>query len=226
MGDVRVRQAINYAINRAAIAQAVLGEFGVPTSSPSAEGYDGYTAEAIDAYPYDPAKAKALLAEAGYGDGVDIPVVTVAWGGLDTLTTAITPMLAEVGINLVTTTTTDEKAYADGATNRQYSAVAVGYGSLPMFRMGTDLVLPDARPFNGFGTDDPEAMALFEDLRTASGDDVAAKAQALNTYLVDNAWFAPILFSPILYYAKPEITGLDVSGGRSTVSILDLALAG
>ncbi|MDR2378147.1 MAG: ABC transporter substrate-binding protein [Bifidobacteriaceae bacterium] len=225
MGDVRVRQAINYAIDRAAIAQAILGEFGVPTSSPSAEGYDGYTAEALNYYAYDPDKARQLLAEAGYPDGFELPVATVAWGGLDTLTTAITPMLAAVGIQLQVTTTTDEKAYVEAATDRRHSAVAVGYGSLPMFRMGTDLVLPEARPFKGFGTDDPAALALLAELRVATDDEQLAKAQALNDYLVENAWFAPVLFTPIMYYFRPGITGLDVSGGRSTVSILDLRLA-
>jgi peptide/nickel transport system substrate-binding protein len=225
MGDVRVRQAINYAINREAIAQAVLGSFGVPTSSPSAEGYDGWTQAAQDYYNYDPEKARTLLAEAGYAEGLTINVVTVAWGGLDILVTAITPMLAAVGITLDTLVTTDEKGYGEGAVGRQHSAVAVGYGSLPMFRMGTDLVLPEARPFNGFGTNDPGAMALFDELRTASASTVTEKAQALNTYLVENAWFAPVLFTPILVYARPGIAGLDMSGGRSTVSVLDLYLA-
>ncbi|MDR0436127.1 MAG: ABC transporter substrate-binding protein [Propionibacteriaceae bacterium] len=224
MGDVRVRQAINYAINREAISAAILGPFGVTTSSPSAEGHDGWTEAAQQYYNYDPEKAKALLAEAGYADGITIKVCTVAWGGLDILVTAITPMLAEVGITLDTLVTTDEKAYAEGAVNRQNSAVAVGYGSLPMFRMGTDLVLPDARPFNGFGTDDPGAMALFEELRVASPETAVEKAQALNTYLVENAWFAPVLFTPILLYSRPGIGGLDISGGRVTVSVIDLYL--
>jgi peptide/nickel transport system substrate-binding protein len=224
MGDVRVRQAINYAINREAITQAILGDFGVPTSSPAAEGYDGWTAQAASYYSYDPTKAKALLVEAGYPDGFELPVATVAWGGLDVVTTALTPMLAEIGITMVVNTTTDEKAYADAATNRQASAVAVGYGSLPMFRMATDLVLPEARPFNGFGTDDPEAMALLQELRLAAPEQSAERAQALNTYLVEQAWFAPVMFTPILIYYRDGVTGVDLTGGRQTVSILDVAL--
>ncbi|WP_088625443.1 ABC transporter substrate-binding protein [Oceanicola sp. 22II-s10i] len=70
--DVRVRQAINYAVNKDAFNQVIcsgLGEIAnmcVPKDSP------GYDEQAASHYTYDPDKAKALLAEAGYADGCDI----------------------------------------------------------------------------------------------------------------------------------------------------------
>ncbi|MDR1393854.1 MAG: ABC transporter substrate-binding protein [Bifidobacteriaceae bacterium] len=226
LGDVRVRQAINYAIDRQAITTAILGDFGVPTASPSAEGYDGWTPEAQSYYSYDPDKAKQLLAEAGYANGFEMPAATVAWAGYDTLMTAIEPMLAAVGITLNVTTTADETGYYEALTGRQQSAVLVGYGSLPMFRMGQDLVLPEALPFNGFGTDDPSALALFDELRSAPPDQASAKAQALNTYLVENAWFAPVLFTPIFAYYRNGVSGIDLNDGRQTISVLEVTLEG
>ena len=65
--DVRVRQAMNYAINKEAIIKAVLRGHGKPANSPLAPQVWGYTP--VKTYPYDPAKAKALLAEAGYPNG-------------------------------------------------------------------------------------------------------------------------------------------------------------
>jgi len=64
LADVRVRQAITYAIDRAAVVKSSLPEGSQPAKEfiPSTvAGYD----DQVEDYPYDPAKAKALLAEAG-----------------------------------------------------------------------------------------------------------------------------------------------------------------
>lgn len=222
LADARVRQAINLAIDRESISSALLGEYGVASSQPSAEGFDGYVADLTDAYPYDPERARELLAEAGYADGFTLPTLTVAFGGLDTITTAVQPMLAEVGITMDVTVTTDEDSYIDGMVNQQHSATAVGYGSQPMYLMGQALVLPDALPFNGFGTDDPEALALLDAITVAGPDDREEAAQALNAYLVEEAWFAPVAFGPVMYYARAGLGGVQVNGGAPTISLLDL----
>lgn len=226
LGDVRVRQAINYAIDRESIAAALLGEFGVSTAQIAAEGFDGHSEDLEDAYAFDPDKARELLADAGYADGFTLPVMTVAFGGLDLVVTAITPMLAEVGITLEATVATDEKTYIDGMINRQYSAVAVGYGSQPMYEMAQNLVIPTGMPFNGFGTDDPEAMSILDDLARATGDDQRALAVELNTYLTEQAWFAPVMFGPQISYYGDTVTGIEISGASPTVQVLDVRSAG
>jgi peptide/nickel transport system substrate-binding protein len=65
--ELRVRQALNYAVDRKAIVQAVSNGLGVPLYGPLTPSTMGYWpgAEYVG-YPYDPAKAKALLTEAGY----------------------------------------------------------------------------------------------------------------------------------------------------------------
>jgi len=67
--DRRVRQAINYAINKTAIIALYQGTADIATNGmpPYMLGYN----DDIKDYPYDPEKAKALLAEAGYPDGFD-----------------------------------------------------------------------------------------------------------------------------------------------------------
>jgi len=73
--DKHVRQAINYAVDVDAIQQALLNGMGTRialTLPANAFGYD----QAWKPYPYDPAKAKALLAEAGYKDGFTVPLMT------------------------------------------------------------------------------------------------------------------------------------------------------
>ena len=68
-----VRQALNYALDKDAIVKHVLFGFGETTGQalPIMFGYD----QAIKPYPYNPAKAKALLAQAGYPHGFDLPMI-------------------------------------------------------------------------------------------------------------------------------------------------------
>ncbi|MGQ3047929.1 MAG: ABC transporter substrate-binding protein [Niveispirillum sp.] len=68
--DKRVRQAINMAVDRKAILDQVFQGSGKPAKNPIPPGVFGYLADNKD-YPYDPAKAKALLAEAGYPNGFE-----------------------------------------------------------------------------------------------------------------------------------------------------------
>lgn len=75
LSDVRVRQALNYALDRRELAERVLGGYAVPAKGPI--GFDDtipWTDTSIQGYPYDPDKARSLLAEAGWkdtdGDGV------------------------------------------------------------------------------------------------------------------------------------------------------------
>ena len=66
--DVRVRQALNYAVNREAIAQGLLGGIVRMATQPTPIIAYGYNPE-LDIWPYDPERALALLEEAGYPDG-------------------------------------------------------------------------------------------------------------------------------------------------------------
>jgi ABC-type dipeptide transport system, periplasmic component len=63
-----VRQALNYAVNKDAIVRDVLKGTGSLSKGPVLPGTWGADA-GLKAYPYDPEKAKKLLAEAGYPNG-------------------------------------------------------------------------------------------------------------------------------------------------------------
>ena len=66
--DVRVRQAIAHAIDRQAIIDGAMFGFGTPIGSHFAPHHPAYT-DLTGQYAYDPAKARELLREAGFGDG-------------------------------------------------------------------------------------------------------------------------------------------------------------
>lgn len=71
LSDVRVRQALNYATDVDAIIKSVLEGNGRKMTGPLTPHMFGYD-PAVKGYPYDPAKARQLLAEAGYPNGLEI----------------------------------------------------------------------------------------------------------------------------------------------------------
>jgi ABC-type transport system substrate-binding protein len=71
--DLRVRQALNYAVDREAIAESIF--HGEATPAGSSNPIPGWID--IEPFPYDPEKAKELLAEAGYPDGFPLTLKTL-----------------------------------------------------------------------------------------------------------------------------------------------------
>ncbi len=96
--DLRVRRAVAHALNVELIVQKVLRGQGQATGSFISPLVDGYLPELDKRLPFDPAKARALLAEAGYpnGFGVTLDCVNVAWR--DAVCQAASAMLTQVGL--------------------------------------------------------------------------------------------------------------------------------
>jgi peptide/nickel transport system substrate-binding protein len=94
----KVRQAMNYAIDRDAIITGVLDGYGTKIATISTPEYEGYDVS-VTPYEYNPAKAKQLLAEAGYADGfkLDFSATDASMNGTDVVQ-AIAGQLANVGI--------------------------------------------------------------------------------------------------------------------------------
>ena len=72
LNDLRVRQAVAYAIDRNVLVKDVAEGYGVVANSPLHDWTEGYDPKQKWPYNYDPEKAKALLKEAGYPNGFDI----------------------------------------------------------------------------------------------------------------------------------------------------------
>ena len=71
MGDKRVRQALNYAVDKEAIIKAFFEGYAIPAINPMPPSVAGYH-DGIADYPFDLEKAKALLTEAGYPNGFEM----------------------------------------------------------------------------------------------------------------------------------------------------------
>ncbi len=99
--DVRVRQALCYAVDKQAVIDLAFDGYGIPTGTSMFPSFGKYYDESLtDYYTYDPEKAKSLLAEAGYPDGFDM-TITVPSNYTPHVNTAtvLVELLREVGVN-------------------------------------------------------------------------------------------------------------------------------
>jgi peptide/nickel transport system substrate-binding protein len=96
--DVRVRQAINYAVDKETILKGYYGGYGRVDSQLLAPNVLGYNPD-LKPYPYDGAKAKQLLAEAGYPNGYETRITCINTPSAPRdLCVIIADQLREVGI--------------------------------------------------------------------------------------------------------------------------------
>lgn len=96
--DVRVRQAMNYAINKDAYVAVVKNGLASPATSIMGPATQHYKAN--DPYEYDPEKAKELLAEAGYPDGFETTLICASTTTNLKQAEFLQQQLAQVGITM------------------------------------------------------------------------------------------------------------------------------
>lgn len=100
LNDVRVRQAIQHAVDLEALVALVLDGHGAPATSALASAFGAYKDD-LPQYPYDPDRAIELLTEAGYADGFDVTYLNIASPVYQRVAEVLQEYLAEVNINLI-----------------------------------------------------------------------------------------------------------------------------
>ena len=223
LGDVRVRQAINYALDRTSIAQALLGDYGFATEQTMVPSEPGYVKALEDRYPFDQDKARALLAEAGYPDGFTLPVIASTSATAATLAQVYVEQLAAVGIT-VELDSRPGPDYFEAMTGGTFPAAGIGYGSQPLPMEYDGLFGPDAI-FNPLGSTSPTIEENMAAALVAPEDEAATLYEAITTELVEEAWFAPAVFAPVFYYAADTIAPTSATEARPQVPIAELAPA-
>ena len=97
--DVRVRRALMMAVDRATLIEGADAGLGQPIGSHYAPEDPGYV-DLTGALPYDPARARALLAEAGHADGLSISIKVPQMPYAVHTAEVLQAMFAEVGVTL------------------------------------------------------------------------------------------------------------------------------
>jgi peptide/nickel transport system substrate-binding protein len=126
-----VRQALQYAIDKDQLIKVVLRGEAVPMTSPFPAGVAGGHVNELKQYPYDPDKAKALLAQAGYPDGFSFNFKAPDGRYLQdkAVAEAITGQLAKVGIK-AELETVEWSTYVQGIVGRKYELFLLSQGGV------------------------------------------------------------------------------------------------
>jgi peptide/nickel transport system substrate-binding protein len=112
--DRRVRQALNYALDVDKIIEEIKNGAAAPLNGYLTPHHFGHNPE-TPAYPYDPEKARRLLAEAGYEDGLDLifDIPSVMPDEAPLLAQMMKEQLKKVGISLEVIVHQDRAAYSE-----------------------------------------------------------------------------------------------------------------
>ncbi|GAA1775173.1 ABC transporter substrate-binding protein [Pseudarthrobacter sulfonivorans] len=201
LGNLKVRQAINYAFDRKTILDQVLLGQGTPTSQPFGKASGAWTEELENYYSYDPAKAKQLLKEAGYETGVTLDVPSVP--GFETQLAVVKQQLADVGITLNVGSAITNTYTSDVAAKKFSSIYFTLFQGEPW--VAINQIVSTKALYNPFKNASPELQAKIDAVQNGAKD-APKLAQEVNKYVVEQAWFAPLFRVNQMYYHNSKIT--------------------
>jgi len=175
--DKRVRQAINYAIDKESLVNEILQGTAEVASGPTPPAFSWAYNDALQPYPYDPEKAKALLDEAGFaGSSLTFYVTEGGSGMLDPVPmgAAIQADLAEVGLDVAIETYEwntflgEVNPGLEGkADMAQMAWMTNDPDTLPYLALRTQ-AFPDKGGFNSGYYSNPDVDTLLEAARSAT----------------------------------------------------------
>lgn len=188
--DVKVRQAINFAIDRKALLKSIGSGYGTVTTQVFAPKSAGYNASLNNTYTYNPTKAKALLAEAGYANGVTISMPSFTFFLGDAPFALIADQLKASGITVKWTEANPATFFADLLAPK-YPAYLMFLEQSPNDWQAINFLMSKTAVWNPEHYSDATADALIEKIRVSTAAARPALLKQLNKYIVDQAWFAP-----------------------------------
>jgi peptide/nickel transport system substrate-binding protein len=220
--DKRVRQALNYAIDRKQMMYFLRNNVGIAgTAGLIPPGLPGFDSTAFNHFSYQPEKAKALLKAAGYAPG-DIRIALETNPAYLDLCIFIQRQLQNIGVQLDINT-------SPGPTLRQL----ISKGEVSMFRGSWIADYPDAENYLALAYGPNRAPAgpnytqfqnpRFDQLYTAalqqSNDSLRALLyQQMDALIRDEAPFMVLYYDQVLRLVNPAVTGLSTNA----MNVLDL----
>lgn len=205
--DPRVRQAMNYAIDKESIVNNILGGRAEIQTSTSRPGTPNHNPN-LEAYPYDPERARELLAEAGYPDGFEVVFnhPTGRWIRDVEVAQAIAGMLEEVGVRTELRTGEYTAFFQDWADGKNDGMTMIGtlnqYDAYQVFQL---FLYSDGR-WGVYTNEDATIDELYE-AQTVELDPDARQQIIwdLEEYVHDQAYWLYLYFQGDVFGASEQL---------------------
>jgi len=214
--DKRVREAFCLAIDRDAMARGLFGGLAEPLAGQVTPGTPGFNPE-LKPLKFDPARAKALMAEAGFADGKNMPPLKIA---------ALTPFRSENAYYV------DQWRQVLGLNieieimERPLFLRSLNAGEVPLFAWGWTLGYPDASyylqqvwhsksPYNRARYSNPEFDKLIDQAMVTA--DAPARYKLYNQaehVLIDGFGTCGLLVQSHVAVVKPNVKGVALTPMR------------
>lgn len=204
LGDVRVRQAMNYAIDRKTIVKAAYGSYASPTAQIVEPPYS--TPKSINAYQYDPAKAKSLLAAAGYKDGFSVKTMAVFFP--TPVLYGAAKYLDDVGVHLNIVQPPTINDWLAAASSKDYPILTTGISSITddwFYSVG-----PTAS-VNVFGHKDETLYRMW--YRALKSPNALPIFRQFVDRIVTQAYYVPLAAVDNITFVTKHVGGVTTSAG-------------
>ena len=213
--DQKVRQAFNYAIDKDKIVEVVLKKMDIKAEGILPPGMPGYN-ENLRGYPYDPEKARQLIAESRYGDASNLPEITLdvsgGGGAADRQVAAIVEMYKQnLGVD-VAIQQTDWATYLWDLRAHRYQMFGLTAGWIadyPDPQDFLDILFHSESRNNDMEYSNPEVDRLLEEAR---GEQDFEKRMELygqvEEMILEDAPIVPLTHDVVYWLTKPYVKGM------------------
>jgi peptide/nickel transport system substrate-binding protein/glutathione transport system substrate-binding protein len=211
LNDVRIRQALNYGIDREAINKVINVGLGEPTSAILPKESWACDPATANYYGHDPDRAKKLLADAGHPDGIEIE----SWGwpfqSAMRRQELIISQLAQAGIRIKLRAVSNAQAMQHMMIEKQRAMLIGPTGGFPDPSQQYEALFGKDALRNAGGVELPGFRPLMDATETALDRATRKAAFAkLQRFVVEQALQMPQFIAANVFIASSKVQGFDV----------------
>ena len=224
--DVRVRRALNMAVDKQAIIDAFLGGRGTPISQLQGDLSFGFAPD-LEGYPYDPEQARALLEQAGVEPGAEMTIDYRAGNStFNEVVQGLTGFFSQVGLNVRLNPLEDgvflNEIVPQGRTNEMFQ---FSWGGWTFdFDNTAYLAYHDGEKWNPYGTSEEMNRLLEEQREVSDVDEREAILQDIARLAHEEAYNIPLYVEDQIYAVSKRVENF-VPAPDIRLRLLDVSIA-
>jgi peptide/nickel transport system substrate-binding protein len=207
LANVKVRQALNFATNRVAINNALLYGKGQPAWSIFPTTSSFYDNALTNVYAYNPTKAKALLAQAGYPHGFSTSIMPLPEPQDDQLATVLQQEWKQIGVTLSIVQTSN---YVTDFYTLKKAQMGLNPEGLPgIQKITTEYIPGDVGDTCGYSSPTLNALTKQLEALPPSSPELKSIWTKIQLFVIHNALTVYIVYAPEVTGAQKDVTGVQ-----------------